>query len=235
MNLSILLEWQDRWYNSYMHPRIKQELDREDFRMRRLRSRAYGLRLNRTAAEAEIYNYLVPGYEFQFPLLDYIIDFVNVEREVAVEIDGGYHLAQPRKDANRMWTLYCTCGLSTIRFVNEEVLRDVEKSVARLREFEANPIPPTAWVESEEERQRKVDRKVELKEIARRFSAFENQAIGKTRKEAYTLFGYMQPKDNLDVEVLSRIQERLYFWPEEGYAAPGLQRITARKLIVNSS
>lgn len=218
-----------------MHPRIKRELDREDFRMRRLRARAYGLRLNRTAAEAKIYSYLIPEYEFQLPLLDYIVDFVNVERGIAVEIDGGYHLAQPRKDINRMWSLYSNCGLFTIRFVNEEVLGDVGKSLIRLREFEANPVTPIPWVESEGERQRKIDRKGELKEIARRFSVFENQAIGKTRKEAYALFGYMQPKDNLDLEVLTRIQERLYFWPEEGYVAPGLQRITARKLIVNSS
>lgn len=212
-----------------MHPRIKLELDREDFRMRRLRGRAYGLRLNRTAAEAKIYPYLIPEYEFQLPLLDYIVDFVNVERGIALEIDGGFHLAQPRKDINRMWNLYSACGLRTIRFVNEEVLRDVEKSVARLREFEIKPIPPMPWIETEEERQRKVDRKDELKEIARRFSLFENLAIGKTRKEAYALFGYMQPQDELDLEVLTRIQERLYFWPEEGYVAPGLQRITARK------
>ena len=214
-----------------MNPRIKKELDREDFRMRRLRMRAYGLRLNRTAAEEKIYDYLIPEYEFQVPLLDYIIDFVNVERGIAVEIDGGYHLAQPRKDANRMWNLYNACGLSTIRFVNEEVLRDVEKTLARLREFETNPIPPTPWIESEEERQRKINRKAELKEIVRRSSIFDNQAMGKTRKEVYEIFDHMQPKDSLDLEVLIRIREKLYYWPEEGYVAPGLQRITARKLI----
>lgn len=217
-----------------MHPRIKQELDRDDFRMRRLRVRAYGLRLNRTAAEDKIYNYLVPGYEFQLPILDYIVDFVHLDRGVAIEIDGGHHLTQAHKDANRTWNLYSACGLSTIRFVNEEILGDVEKSVARLREFEANPVLPVPWIESEEERLRKINRKTELKEIARRFSVFENQAIGRTRREVYALFDSMQPEDDLDREVLSRIQEKLYYWPEEGYVAPGLQRITARKLIVNS-
>ena len=213
--------------------RIKKQLDREDFRMRRLRTRAYGLRLNRTPGEEKIYDYLVPEYEFQVPLLDYIVDFVNIERGIGVEIDGGYHLAQPRKDINRMWNLYQNCGLFTIRFPNEEIFRDVEGCVNRIREFEANPVQPKPWIETKESQRKKADRKIELKEIANRVSIFENQTIGKTRGEVYEFFNHIQPKDNLDLEVLVRIKDKLYYWPEDGYVAPGLQRVTAEKLKIN--
>jgi|SRR5579859_4982457 len=216
-----------------MDPRIKRELDREDFRMRRLRVRAYGLRLNRTPGEEKIYNYLIPEYEFQVPLLDYIVDFVNLEKGIGVEIDGGYHLAQPRKDINRMWKLFDHCGICTIRFANEEVFNDLEGCVSQIREFEANPTPPEPWIETEEEHQRKINRKVELKEITNRMSNFEKLTIGKTRKEVYELFDLMRPKDDLDLEVLARIKDKLYYWPEDGYVSPGLQRVTAGKLKIN--
>ena len=64
---------------------------------------------------------------------DYIVDFVSLEYKIVIEVDGGYH-AEPRQkedDARRTESLN-RLGFDVVRFTNEEVLFDTEKTMERL-------------------------------------------------------------------------------------------------------
>ncbi|MES1945022.1 DNA methyltransferase [Salinisphaera sp. PC39] len=76
------------------------------------------------------------GYKFrrQHPLGRYIVDFVCLEAELIVELDGGQHAEQTRAyDAARTAALE-SHGFRVIRFWNDEVLRETEAVLACIRE-----------------------------------------------------------------------------------------------------
>lgn len=61
----------------------------------------------------------------QHIILDYIVDFVCLERRLVIEVDGGYHFQtdQMAQDAYRTENLEKE-GFRVIRFTNERVLQD---------------------------------------------------------------------------------------------------------------
>ena len=63
----------------------------------------------------------------QHVVIDYIPDFICLSKQLIIEIDGGYHLAdeQPERDAERTEEL-TRQGFRVIRFTNEEVLGDID-------------------------------------------------------------------------------------------------------------
>jgi methylmalonyl-CoA mutase len=64
----------------------------------------------------------------QHPIADFIVDFVSLQDNLVIEIDGGYHSTteQQEHDAYRTWVLN-EQGFRVIRFTNEEVLGGMEK------------------------------------------------------------------------------------------------------------
>ena len=59
----------------------------------------------------------------QHPFLDYVLDFVCLERRLVVEVDGGQHLDDER-DKERDKRLQ-DAGFRILRFWNNQVLRDI--------------------------------------------------------------------------------------------------------------
>jgi very-short-patch-repair endonuclease len=61
----------------------------------------------------------------QQPLGRYIVDLVCLDRKLIIEIDGGQHAEQRKKDAARDAWLR-TEGFTVMRFWNHEVLQNIE-------------------------------------------------------------------------------------------------------------
>ena len=63
-------------------------------------------------------------FKRQVPIGSYIIDFVCMEHRLIVEVDGSQHV-ENNYDARRDMEL-TNLGYRTLRFWNNEVLRDIE-------------------------------------------------------------------------------------------------------------
>jgi len=91
-----------------------------DRRVRRLRSQP-------TDAESALWRQLrakqAAGLRFrrQFPIGPYIVDFVCLNRRLAIELDGGQHARQETEDQRRTAWLESQ-GFAVIRFWNNDVL-----------------------------------------------------------------------------------------------------------------
>ena len=89
------------------------------------------LRERQTRAESLLWSALrakrLCGLKFrrQHPIGPFIADFACIERDLVVELDGGYHDHQHENDLSRQRYLQ-DHGWSVIRFANEDVLDDVE-------------------------------------------------------------------------------------------------------------
>ena len=70
----------------------------------------------------------------QYIIGDYITDFACLEPKLVIEVDGGYH-SEPRQvddDAIRQdWLEHQ--GFKVIRFTNEEVERDIDNTVNKIK------------------------------------------------------------------------------------------------------
>jgi very-short-patch-repair endonuclease len=114
---------------------------------------AKNLRTNQTDAELKLWTALrsrqIQGAKFrrQFPVSNYIVDFVCFEEKLVIEVDGSQHAQSIESDAIR--TAYLESeGLSVIRFTNHDVLKNLEGVVFRIieklasqREHSPSPKP----------------------------------------------------------------------------------------------
>ena len=64
----------------------------------------------------------------------FIADFFCSEKKLVIELDGGYHLIQKKQDDLRDYILQQK-GLSVMRFSNEEVLFNIEKTIDKILAF----------------------------------------------------------------------------------------------------
>jgi very-short-patch-repair endonuclease len=94
---------------------------------------ARSLRRQQTPAERVLWNTLrsvqAGGARFrrQHPIGDYIVDFVNLERKLIIEIDGGQHNFEMVKEQDALRTQWLENeGYRVLRFWNNEVLRNTE-------------------------------------------------------------------------------------------------------------
>ena len=93
--------------------------------------RARELRNNPTYAEQTLWKVLrarqLSGHRFrrQHPIGPYIVDFVCLERNLVVELDGGQHLESMEYDAERSSYLN-DCGFSVIQFWNNQALKELD-------------------------------------------------------------------------------------------------------------
>ncbi|MBW2033435.1 MAG: endonuclease domain-containing protein [Deltaproteobacteria bacterium] len=67
------------------------------------------------------------GYKFrrQRPIGSYIVDFVCLEKNIVIEVDGGQHAGQMESDSKRSDYLK-EKGYRVMRFWNNEVLKETE-------------------------------------------------------------------------------------------------------------
>ena len=97
----------------------KEPTQAEDIMWQHLRAKHLGVRFRR-----------------QHPILDFIVDFVCLELQLVVEVDGGYHssLHMQLSDEERTQML-AGQGFTVIRFSNEEVLYDTSSVINIIMEY----------------------------------------------------------------------------------------------------
>ncbi len=112
-----------------------------------LRSRK--LRAGATEAERKLWQHLkaqkVMGTRFnrQFPVGQYICDFVSRSRKLIIEIDGGHHGRSVERTYDARRTAFLRAqGYHVIRFWNSDILDNVEGVLRRIeRAMEDMPSP----------------------------------------------------------------------------------------------
>jgi very-short-patch-repair endonuclease len=105
------------------------------------------LRANMTRAEWKLWYHLrrkaIGGLRFrrQYPIGDYIADFVCLPARLIIEVDGGQHAEREREDAQRPAWLEGQ-GFRVIRFWNNEVMETMEHVIETIqREVRLRPPP----------------------------------------------------------------------------------------------
>ena len=119
---------------------------------------AHKLRLaNKTKAEETLWqairNRKIANAKFrrQHPLGNFIPDFYCHENRLAIEVDGGYHKEHEQKKHDDARTkAILEYGIRVIRFINEEVLNDLQKVLSKITEaVSSNSIEQTPSPEGE--------------------------------------------------------------------------------------
>ena len=104
-----------------------------------LKSDAIEMRKNPTAAESALWTILRKkqlGVKFhrQYIIEAYIVDFVCLEKQLIIEVDGKYHFTEEQK----RWDLQRTeilnnLGFEVLRFLNEEVLLATDEVINKIK------------------------------------------------------------------------------------------------------
>ncbi len=112
--------------------------------------RARNLRQNSTDAEKTLWekirNRQISGVKFrrQHPIGKYIVDFVCLESRLVVEVDGGQHVEDSERDAQRTRELN-EMGFIVVRYWNHEVLTNLngvlEDLEMKLKKTSPSPQP----------------------------------------------------------------------------------------------
>ena len=111
-----------------------------------MRQLARSLRKNQTDAERKLWRCLrareLCGFKFrrQYPIAPYIVDFICVEKQLIVEIDGGQHVTMTELD-NRRTEFLNARGYRVLRFWNNEVLQQLDAVLARNLDSLMHPHP----------------------------------------------------------------------------------------------
>ncbi|MCX5641731.1 MAG: DUF559 domain-containing protein [Candidatus Omnitrophica bacterium] len=113
------------------------------------------LRNNPTEVEKKMWIYLqrkqLDGLKFrrQQPIGRYIVDFVNFEKRIIVEVDGGQHALNKRQDEERD-ACFRNQDFKVLRFWDNEVLENPEGVMGIIRNACVPPSlsPPTRGGES---------------------------------------------------------------------------------------
>lgn len=100
------------------------------------------LRKNLPSAELVLWECLrnrkLNGEKFkrQFSISRYVVDFYCPQLNLAIEIDGKYHLATEtvEYDKDRQEVIE-SLGINMLRFTNKEVLENIEKIISRINSF----------------------------------------------------------------------------------------------------
>ena len=108
------------------------------------------LRSNMSDAEQALWHLLrcrqISRLKFrrQYPLGDYILDFVCLENKLVIEVDGGQHGQQAGYDESRTQKLQAA-GFHVLRFWNNEVLKEIESVKEKIwlaaQELQSHPPP----------------------------------------------------------------------------------------------
>ena len=102
-------------------------------------------RINSTDTEKYLWKYLRgkqhEGFKFrrQHPIGKYIVDFINLERKIIIEVDGGQHLKNKKDKLRDIWLK--EQGYEVLRFWDNEVLTNIEGVLELIREKLSSPSP----------------------------------------------------------------------------------------------
>ena len=108
---------------------------------KKLKSLAQKLRNNATPGEIRLWTEVLRarkfyGYQFnrQFPIDQYIVDFVCRKLKLIIELDGQYHDHQQQKDRFREAKLK-SMGYRVLRFTEYEVMTNLNNVVRTLESY----------------------------------------------------------------------------------------------------
>ena len=100
-----------------------------------LKEHAEDMRKNPTEAESAMWEMLRgknldAKFRRQHIIGDYIVDFVCLDKQLVVELDGGYHNDSEQQELDRQRTNFLQSkGFSVLRFTNEEVLGNTDDTL----------------------------------------------------------------------------------------------------------
>jgi len=104
---------------------------------------ARALRKRMTDAERLLWRHLrnreLGGWKFrrQYPVGTFIVDFICVEKNIVIEVDGGQHAENEEQDLQRSAYLN-KMGYRVLRFWNNEVLQETEAVLTAIFAILAN-------------------------------------------------------------------------------------------------
>ncbi|CAH0496976.1 endonuclease domain-containing protein [Novosphingobium sp. CECT 9465] len=110
-------------------------------------ARSRELRQNATEAERKLWPYIsarkLNGVRFnrQFPVGQFICDFVSREMRLVIELDGGQHATATEYDTRRTRFLESQ-GYRVLRFWNNEVMKNIEGVLRVIRDTLDNMPSP---------------------------------------------------------------------------------------------
>ena len=100
-----------------------------------LKEHAEDMRKNPTEAESAMWEMLRgknldAKFRRQHIIGDYIVDFVCLDKQLVIELDGGYHNDPEQQELDRQRTNFLQSkGFSVLRFTNEEVLGNTDETL----------------------------------------------------------------------------------------------------------
>lgn len=104
-----------------------------------LKENASANRKNPTEAESVLWdmlraNNLGMHFRRQHVILDYIVDFICLEKGLVIELDGGYHNNLEQAEYDKQRTDHLTkLGYTELRFTNEELLTNPDAVIERIK------------------------------------------------------------------------------------------------------
>ena len=117
-----------------------------------LKEKAESMRKNPTEAESAMWemlkgNNLDAKFRRQHIIGDYIVDFVCLDKQLVVEIDGGYHNDPVQVEYDRQRTNFLQSkGFGVLRFKNEEVIGNTDEVLGIIRNALAHLSTPEEGV-----------------------------------------------------------------------------------------
>lgn len=78
------------------------------------------------------------GHKFlrQYPILDYIVDYICRDEGLVIEVDGAYHCERDQQEDDAVRQRYIEgMGYHFLRFSNEEVLYDTENVLSQIEAY----------------------------------------------------------------------------------------------------
>ena len=117
-----------------------------------LKEKAESMRKNPTEAESAMWEMLKgknldAKFRRQHIIGDYIVDFVCLDKQLVVEIDGGYHNDPVQVEYDRQRTNFLQSkGFGVLRFKNEEVIGNTDEVLGIIRNALAHLSTPEGGV-----------------------------------------------------------------------------------------
>ena len=112
-----------------------------------MRGTAKRLREHSTDTERHLWRYLrnrqIESFKLrrQQPVGSYVVDFVNLEKKVVIELDGGQHALDPGDKIRDEWLK--AEGYKVLRFWDNQVFSNLEGVLEPIRDalFTPHPVP----------------------------------------------------------------------------------------------
>lgn len=104
------------------------------------------LRKDSTEAEKRLWSKLrakqLAGFKFrrQQPLGPYVVDFINFEKRLIIEVDGGQHALQKERDNERDCWLN-ERGFEVLRYWNNEIIDNLDGVLEAILKVLTSPSP----------------------------------------------------------------------------------------------